>query len=62
LAISRKIILEDEMELLALEIPKAHETSEAPLLNEKELNDIFADSSMIQVLKRISIKKKLGYK
>ena len=46
LAISRKIILEDEMELLALEIPKAYETSETPLLNEKELNDIFADSGI----------------
>ena len=49
LAISRKIILEDEMELLALEtleIPKAYEASEAPLLNEKELNDIFADSGL----------------
>ena len=46
LAISKKIILEDEMELLALEIPKAYETSEAPLLNEKELNDIFADSGI----------------
>ena len=46
LAISRKIILEDEMELLALEIPKAYETSETPLLSEKELNDIFAASSI----------------
>ena len=45
LAISRKIILEDEMELLALEIPKAYEMSEAPLLNEKELNDICANSN-----------------
>ena len=43
LAISRKTILEDEMELLALEIPKAYEMSEAPLLNEKELNDICAN-------------------
>ena len=46
LAISRKIILEDEMELLALEVPKAYEALEAPLLNEKELNDIFADSGI----------------
>ena len=46
LAISKKIILEDEMELLALKIPKAYEASEAPLLNEKELNDIFADSGI----------------
>lgn len=45
LAISRKFILEDEMELLALKTPKAYEASEAPLLNEKELNDIFADSN-----------------
>ena len=43
LAISRKFILEDEMELLALKVPKAYEASETPLLNEKELNDIFAD-------------------
>ena len=43
LAISRKIILEDEMDLLALKVPRAYEASEAPLLNEKELNDIFAD-------------------
>ena len=43
LAISKRIILEDEMELLALEIPKAYEMSEAPLLNEKELNDICAN-------------------
>ena len=46
LAISRKFILEDEMELLALEVPKAYEALEAPLLNEKELNDIFADSGI----------------
>ena len=46
LAISRKFILEDEMELLALEVPKAYEASETPLLNEKELNDIFADSGI----------------
>lgn len=46
LAISRKIILEDEMELLALKTPKAYEASEAPLLNEKELNDIFANSGI----------------
>ena len=43
LAISKRIILEDEMELLALEIPKAYEALEAPLLNEKELNDICAN-------------------
>ena len=46
LAISRKIILEDEMELLALNIPVAYEALETPLLNEKELNDIFADSGI----------------
>ena len=34
------------MELLALEVPKAYEALEAPLLNEKELNDIFADSGI----------------
>ena len=34
------------MELLAAKIPKAYEASEAPLLNEKELNDIFADSGI----------------
>ena len=46
LAISKRIILEDEMELLAAKIPIAYEASEAPLLNEKELNDIFVDSGI----------------